>query len=188
MTLLDDRLDTAWSSSSLTTVPTRWLRHPEPLGSSRRTAQGEQAPHRELMIYAEGEDLPGWFNDHLNLELNRLFALPPRWDGYTADEVTVEAVHEMVEVLFVAVGKTTVPPQFFPLPDGGLQAEWHIHGNDVEIEVDGTGSPSVLATRSTGDTVVDAEIRANVNDADLRALAAFLNELAERPGLGTLTV
>lgn len=183
MTLLDDRLDTAWSSSSLTTVPTRWVQHPEPLGSSQRVPQGLPVPHRELMIYAEGEYLPGWFNDHLNLELNPLFALPSGWDGYTADEVTIEAVREMVGVLFVAVGKTTVPPQFFPLSDGGLQAEWHIDGNDIEIEVDGAGSAYVLATRSAGETVADAEIRANADDPHLQDVAAFLNELSERAGL-----
>lgn len=186
MTLLDDRMDTAWASSSLTTVPAQWLQHPEPLGSSRRTTQGAQVPRHELMISAEGEHLPEWFNDHLNLELNRLFALPSGWDGYTAAEVTVEAVRELVEVLFLAVGKKTVCPQFFPLSDGGLQAEWHIDGNDIEIEVDGTGSAYVLATGPAGETVADAEIRADADNPDLRVVAAFLNELSERFGLAHL--
>jgi hypothetical protein len=183
MTLLDDRLDTAWSSSSLTTAPAQWRQRTGPWGSSQPTARHAQAPHRELLIYAEDERLPRWFNDHLNLELNRLFALTPGWDGYTADEVTIEAVHEMVEVLFVAVSRMTVPPQFFPLADGGLQAEWHIGGNDIEIEVDGAGSAYALATKSTGETVTDAEIQADVDDPQLRVLATFLNELSSRPGL-----
>jgi hypothetical protein len=183
MTLLDDRLDAAWMSSSLTTAPLRGIRSAESLGSSRRVTRHAQVPQRELMIYAEGEHLPQWFNNHLNVELNRLFALPVGWDDYTADQVTVAAVRELAEVLFMVVCKTTSPPQFFPLADGGLQAEWHIGGNDIEIEVDGLGSAYVLATRSTGETVADAEIRANVDDPAQRAVAIFLNELSARPGL-----
>lgn len=183
MTLVDDRLDAAWMSSSLTTAPTRRLQPLEPLSSTRRATRFAHTPRRELAIYAEDDRLPCWFNDYLNVELNRLFVLPSGWDDYTADEVTIEAVRELVDVLFVAVSASTLPPQIFPLADGGLQAEWHVGGSDIEIEVNGVGSAYVLATRPTGETVADAEIGANADDPALRAVANFLNELSARPGL-----
>jgi catechol 2,3-dioxygenase-like lactoylglutathione lyase family enzyme len=177
MTLTADRLAACLPPSSLTTVP-RW--HPAtPEGRtgdppSVRTAQPGRG---ELRVYVEGAGLPWWFDDYLNRELSRLFALPAGWDGPSAEEVTVEAITEAVSVLAAVAGEAAPAPQFFPLRDGGIQVEWHIGGNDIEIEVNGAGQAYVFAARSDGQTVADGEVEANRDASPLRAVAAFLNEL-----------
>lgn len=186
MTLTDDRLAPTYIPSSLTTVPAWHPRLPGLRSNDLHELRYQQAARRELMVYVQGARLPRWFDDHLNVELNRLFALPAGWDGFSADEVTVEAVAETVAVLASIVNESTVAPQFFPLADGGIQIEWHVGGNDIEIEINGAGSVYVLATRSTGETVADAEIRTSGDDAIMRSISGFANELSARLGLAHL--
>ncbi len=128
-------------------------------------------------MYVDGAGLPWWFDDYLDRELNRLFALPAGWDDPSAEEVTLEAVRGAVSVLAAVAGEATPPPQLFPLRDGGIQVEWHVGGNDIEIEVNGAGEAYVFAARSGGQTIADGEIGANTEASPLREVAAFLDEL-----------
>ncbi|HEX6509963.1 MAG TPA: hypothetical protein VF221_20235 [Chloroflexota bacterium] len=186
MTLIDDRPGTVPIASSLTTAPT-WSSPSELREYEHPRFSTRQAARPALKVYAEGAHLPQWFDGYLNSELNRLFALPARWDGLSADEVTVEAVSGVLAILASIVDEATQAPQFFPLLDGGIQAEWHVGGNDVEIEIDGAGSAYVAATRSTGETVIDAEIRASGDERTISQVATFLNELSQRFGLAHLS-
>lgn len=177
MTLTADPLAAFPPPSSLTTVP-RW--HPSMPGARTSDPQspGISPPRRgELRVYVDGAGLPWWFGDHLNQELNRLFALPAGWDGPSAEEVTVEAVREAASVLAAVASEAVSAPQFFPLRDGGIQAEWHIGGNDIEIEVNGAGEAYVFAARSDGQTIADGEVGTNRDASPLRAVAVFLSEL-----------
>lgn len=187
MTVTVDHPALAYMTSSLTTASGWQQSGGVPTASVMGNFPSRQLASRELMVDAQGPDLPQWFGAYLNSELNRLFGLPASWDGSTADEVTIEAVSETVAVLASVVTAVTIPPQFFPLADGGIQVEWHVGGNDIEIEVDGTGSGYVLATRASGDTVADGEIRATADEETIRRAATFLNELSSRRRLAHLS-
>ncbi|HEY0871691.1 MAG TPA: hypothetical protein VGD55_14930 [Acidothermaceae bacterium] len=83
---------------------------------------------------------------HATDTLNRLLALEQAWDGQRARPVTPAAVTGMIAILAVVMDDDLASPQIFPLPDGGLQAEWHAGGHDVEIEIEGDGAVYVIAT------------------------------------------
>jgi len=52
--------------------------------------------------------------------------------------VTREAVYATARVLANLLDRHSQIPQFFPLPDGGIQVEWYAD-NQIEIDVDGSG-------------------------------------------------
>jgi len=91
-------------------------------------------------------------------ELNRLVELPQGWDGRHAAQITNEAVQTTVDLLPAISDEQSVPPQFFPLPDGGIQFEWHVGGNDIEIEVDGGGEAHAVAVTADDNILFEGEI------------------------------
>lgn len=183
MTLTDDRLVTSSLPSSLTTVPRWHPRTPEQHGDEPLFLRSSQSRRGRLSLYVEAADLPWWFDEYLSTELNRLFALPPLWDDLSADEITVEAVRSLVTVLVRISSEGSPAPQLFPLLDGGIQAEWHVGGNDIEVEVNAIGEVYVLATRANEETIADGEVSVPGNDPVIEAAATFLNQLSERLSL-----
>jgi hypothetical protein len=94
---------------------------------------------------------------HFERELNRLWVLPAHWDGRHAAQLTFAAAQGAVTMLASLVTFESPPPQFFPLPDGGVQVEWLIAGNSIEIEVEADGAVHVLAMNAAGDVVSEGE-------------------------------
>jgi hypothetical protein len=47
--------------------------------------------------------------------------------------------------------------QFFPLPDGGIQVEWYIEGNELEIEIDSEGHLYSLSSSADGILLFEEE-------------------------------
>lgn len=125
--------------------------------------------------------LPPWAS-HAQQELQRLVDLPACWDGHRAKRITRAAVEAVVRALEASMAERTPVPQYFPLPDGGLQAEWHADGHDVEIEVDAEGSVYVLATAPDCDApTVDGRLDLPVVDTPiLVGLRSALHDLAVR--------
>ena len=183
MTLTDDRLSTSTLPSNLTTVPNWHPYTPATRVNPPRLPSSPKACRGEIRVSVERARLPWWFDDHLNQALNRLFALPPSWDGSGSAEVTLEAIQGAALVLAQIVDENSPAPQFFPLRDGGIQVEWHIGGNGIEVEVDGSGEAYVFAGKASGEVVVDGEVAADEQSSLLRTLTTFLNELALRPPL-----
>jgi hypothetical protein len=88
-------------------------------------------------------------------ELSRLSQLCPRWDGYRAQPITREAIYAAVQVLPYLLDQTSEPPQFFPLPSGGIQVEWLSGSQQIEIEIDQAGEAYVVATAADGDVIAE---------------------------------
>jgi hypothetical protein len=107
-------------------------------------------------------DLPGterWrrppFVAYVEAGLNSLLELRDGWDGRRARAITIPAVQSTVQVLAALMNEASAPPQFFPLPDGGIQVEWHVGGNDIEVEIDSGGEAHVIAQTSDGADVTE---------------------------------
>jgi hypothetical protein len=90
-------------------------------------------------------------------QINQLLELRAGWDGRRALPPTDDAVRSAIEVLFAVADDLSLAPQVFPLPDGGLQLEWHAR-ESVEIEIDGGGSAHLLTTDESGAIVINREL------------------------------
>lgn len=99
-----------------------------------------------------------WLASHMESRINELLTLGPGWDGYHANPITIDAVGTVVAVVAHLSTDLAVPPLVFPLPDGGIQVEWHAGREAVEIEVDAEGDAHLLVTDRTGAIVVNAEL------------------------------
>lgn len=122
---------------------------------------------------------PRWI-DLVEGELNQLVALPAGWDGRRALPVSSTALESLVGLLSLLMGDRTAAPQLFPLPDGGVQAEWHIGGNSVEVEIDGLGEAHVLADRATGEILAEGVVALNPGDSTLSTVRRFLTEISSQ--------
>jgi len=109
-----------------------------------------------------------WLAAYVESEINRLLSLDKKWDGHRARPVTDEAAGSTISIIFRLCDEISLPPQFFPLPDGGVQIEWHVDGASVEIEVDPMGAAHSLATDSSGSVLIDQEM----DSPDLATMAA----------------
>jgi hypothetical protein len=97
-----------------------------------------------------------WLASHMETQLNELLRLDAGWDGGAADPVSMEAVKSIVAVIG-QISSDSVP-FVFPLPDGGLQIEWHAGHESVEIEVDSEGTAHLLVTAPDGTILVNDEL------------------------------
>jgi hypothetical protein len=122
-----------------------------------------------------GDPSQVWLGRYLENQLNALLSLQDRWDGYRARPVTSEAVDSAVRVAFVVADDQTLPPQIFPLNDGGVQLEWRVGGEELEIEVDGAGEIHVLATDGSAEALLDVEL-----STEGRAVLQTVRHLVER--------
>ena len=93
--------------------------------------------------------VPEWVRPTVN-ELIRIMQLPPNWDSYGAQPVQSVLVGRAVEILSRVMEENSPPPSIVPLNDGGLQMEWHLRGQDVEIVVCTDEPPTYYYHSDTG--------------------------------------
>jgi hypothetical protein len=124
---------------------------------------------------------------YMKTQLDRLLALPDGWDGARARSITDSAVLTAVQVLFGFADDAVLPPQLVPLPDGGIQLEWHVDGNDLELEVDASGASYLLATDNSGKQVREGDFATSASALtswlrqELQRLTAMVLEVRGRP-------
>jgi hypothetical protein len=115
---------------------------------------------RQVQIQVSGPDgslRRTWLASYMEEQVTSLLRLPHGWDGRRACRVTERAIGSGIELVFAVAGDLSLPPQIFPLPDGGIQMEWHA-GESVEIEIDPAGDAHVLVTDEGGHIVLNEEI------------------------------
>lgn len=103
---------------------------------------------------------------------------PSRQGPWCVPATTVDAAEALGRVLAEVCTATSLPVQLFPLPDGGVQAEWHVAGASIEIEVDSGGAVFVNAETSTGEILVESELDDDAGPVVLEQTRAFLAELS----------
>lgn len=117
--------------------------------------------------------------DWVRQELSRLMTLQPGWDGHRAKPITEHALYGTGWVLSALLNQDSVAPQFFPLPDGGIQIEWFAD-DEIEIEIDGSGQGHVLAAAANGDTIAEGTFDPQAPGELIADVAKFLEELSAR--------
>lgn len=73
-------------------------------------------------------------NDLMNLKL--------AWDSYSAIAIQKRSIEQMLDILFSSASPTTPAPSLVPLPDGGIQVEWHNGSQDLELSFQSDGNLS----------------------------------------------
>jgi hypothetical protein len=79
--------------------------------------------------------VPSWVQPVLD-RLTELVALPPDWDTYGALPVARQSVEMALSTLSTVMSEGAELPWIVPLPNGGLQLEWHRVDSDIEIALD----------------------------------------------------
>lgn len=67
--------------------------------------------------------------------LNELLRLQANWDGFGAGPVRTDVVQFALQLLSQVLEPDRRAPQIVPLPNGGIQLEWHFAAIDLEIEI-----------------------------------------------------
>jgi len=147
--------------------------------SAPLAGSGAQKPVGRFMIKWSQSGPRPWYVDLVELELNKIASLGKGWDGNRARPVTFRALKSSVEVLSGLLGEDSPTPQFFPLPDGGVQVEWLVAGNSVVIEIDGEGVAYVLATTVSDRDIADGII-SRQDPQQMRCVAKFLSALSRQ--------
>ncbi len=148
-------------SAGATLYPRGMTADPERRSAEDFYQQGARRTSRAVAIRVVGPDgslRRDWLASHMETQLNELLRLDAGWDGDAADPISMDAVHSVVRIIGQISSDLAVPPFVFPLPDGGLQIEWHAGHEAVEIEVDGEGAAHLLVTDPEGAIVVNDEL------------------------------
>jgi hypothetical protein len=84
---------------------------------------------------------PTWLMPTMR-SLRDLLQLHRNWDGYGANEVQEHIAQKAFWLLVEVMENDSPAPGVVPLSDGGIQLEWHRHGQNLEIEFPVAAPPS----------------------------------------------
>ncbi|MDX2702166.1 hypothetical protein PV350_04805 [Streptomyces sp. PA03-6a] len=155
MTLLDDRPVTGLTTPYPCDASFDW---PTGLSAMSTEVPVPVAQERAVTFSSGGRmALPAYVRD-IEEKINQLLALQDGWNHRGAKAVRDEAVWPTIQVLLAVMNWQSLPVQLFPLPSGGIQAEWHAAGNSIEIEIDADGEPFVSAESSDGRMIAEGEL------------------------------
>lgn len=135
------------------------LSQPESITDQKETFYNfdfnQQLPKRKLSFSNENNSIA---IANITSEINKLLKLAPGWDGMRAHEITVKAVSQAIFIIFILkIVDSLLIPQFFPLPDGGIQLEWHVDNSDLEIEIEADGNLYILGNDGQGKMTFDQD-------------------------------
>ncbi len=121
----------------------------------------------ESTYAAFDRNLPGWASPVLH-SLAERWGARPGWDSYGAQPTNPDLVVKLLNILFDLMQQHYLPPQVTPLTDGGVQAEWHCRGRDLELVVTAGEQPTYYYGDPSAGVEEEAEI--NPNYAHVQAL------------------
>ncbi len=95
---------------------------------------------------------PRWLYPVMRM-LREISELQDGWDSYSAKPIRIEAAAAALRIASEILANETTPPVVVPIPDGGLQLEWHSRQSDLEIVVGPEGAASAFyRNTATADT------------------------------------
>ena len=103
---------------------------------------------------------PEW-EEVVRNRLAELRTLPEDWDTYGGRSVTQEVAEYSFALLRVVMEAETRAPDLVPLPQGGLQMEWHDPNLDIEITIEEPGFASVWIVSPTHPDGEEINLRYN---------------------------
>jgi hypothetical protein len=113
----------------------------------------------EFTYTAFDRGLPRWAGPVLQ-SLSDRWGARPGWDSYRAQPTNPQLVVKLLNILSDLMQQNYLPPQITPLADGGVQAEWHSRGQDLEIVVTAHEQPTYYYFNHAG-AEEEAEIDPN---------------------------
>ena len=103
-----------------------------------------------VLIYTHFDTgLPQWADPVLRSLATR-WGAESGWNGYNAKPTDVRLVVNLLNHLSALMRDHSAPPTMVPLADGGMQAEWHEGGRDLEIVVPFDAPPSFCFSGDDG--------------------------------------
>lgn len=78
----------------------------------------------------------GRIDARVSQRLRELSALEAGWDGEDARTVDPSALVTAGQVIAQAIIAGLPEPELFPVPDGGVQVEWHAGPVELEVEIE----------------------------------------------------
>jgi hypothetical protein len=109
-----------------------WERQPRP--ALRKLEIFQVGRREQTKTRSLSSARPTW-TDSVETQVSKLLELPANWDSYGACAIRIDAVDTLIKVLRDVMSAATPAPTIVAVADGHLQAEWHTHGVDLEMEV-----------------------------------------------------
>jgi hypothetical protein len=92
----------------------------------------------------------------------RLARLPAGWDSRGAPRIERTVVENALLLLAGILEVQTAPPAIVPTVSGGVQAEWHMGGLNVEIEFNPSAEALVSVDDLQGRSEWEGALRSNI--------------------------
>lgn len=115
----------------------------------------EQRTKRNTAVWSVFPVIPEWLTASIN-SLRNLSKLDYDWDSYGAPPIDSNCIE--IAQLFIEMVSQRFPPQphIGPVPDGGVQIEWHRNGIDLEVEF--SPDDEILFFLKRGNTVIERNL------------------------------
>ncbi len=98
--------------------------------------------------------LPGWWS-HVQKRLTQLQEMLPGWEG-SGQPISANSVTALLSFLETAASSRTPRPAVVPLLDGGVRAEWHTGGLDIEVSASREGEVVTYVASLEGDEIEES--------------------------------
>lgn len=119
-----------------------------------------------------------WLADYAEAQFNSFLSLSEGWDGFRAKPISMNALDAAIRLFFALIGDLSLPPQMFPLVDGGIQLEWHVANESVEVEIDGNGMAHALAVNAQAEVILDESLSEEAQES-MEATKQAVRRLSE---------
>lgn len=98
--------------------------------------------------------VPAWWSG-VQAKLAEYQSMPPGWLP-SAQPISANAVGALLSFLEAAASARTPVPAVVPLEDGGVQAEWHASGVDIEVSASTDGQVITYVASGEGEEIEEA--------------------------------
>jgi hypothetical protein len=149
-----------------------WVIADQRQSSSRWHLTQVQIPERPVTTSASPM-LPDWASPVVR-RLTDLLSLRDNWDSYGAVKPSTTSAVELFKVLIAVANPDTPAPSIVPSPLGHFQAEWHLNGADLEVEV--VTPTKIIVSFSDGSDAWEEEL-----DVDVTRLAQAVRRIGRAP-------